>query len=87
MDAIEENALMWLYTVAFQTAEQEAIVDAKMAAWSIGIEAYTISIGGDIPWRYLNYADPSQDPLGSYVTANVDFIRRVVAKYDTKQIF
>jgi len=84
---VKDNAILWLGTVAVKTAAQESIARTKMAAWSKGIESYATSIGGNIPFRYLNYADPSQNPLKSYGTANVNFIKKVAAKYDPNQVF
>lgn len=36
---------------------------------------------------YLNYALPTQNPLGSYGATNVQLLRDVSAKYDPDQIF
>jgi hypothetical protein len=33
-------------------------------------------------FQYINYADPSQDPIGSYGTANVEYLRQVSRRYD-----
>lgn len=36
---------------------------------------------------YLNYADPSQDPLASYGEENVKFMKKVAAEYDAPGVF
>ena len=36
---------------------------------------------------YLNYALPTQNPLGSYGSANLRLLRDVSAKYDPRQVF
>ncbi|MCJ1286454.1 hypothetical protein MMC26_005799 [Xylographa opegraphella] len=36
---------------------------------------------------YINYADPSQDPIGSYGPANVARLRAASRKYDPKGVF
>ena len=38
-------------------------------------------------FRYANYADPSQDVLGSYGEASVEFLKNVSAKYDPTGVF
>ena len=38
-------------------------------------------------FQYLNYADPSQDPIGSYGKDNVRGMREVSRKYDLKGVF
>ena len=38
-------------------------------------------------FQYLNYADPSQDPIGSYGYENVDFLRSTSKKYDPRSVF
>ncbi len=38
-------------------------------------------------FQYLNYADPSQDPIGSYGEESVERLRRASAKYDRRRVF
>lgn len=38
-------------------------------------------------FQYLNYADPSQDPIGSYGENNVRHLRRMSVKYDPNGVF
>ena len=38
-------------------------------------------------FQYINYADPGQDPIGSYGAANVRRLKAVSWKYDAKGIF
>lgn len=87
LENIKDNAILWLGTVAVKTAEQEAIARPMISAWSAAIDAYATSIGANTPFRYLNYADPTQNPLKSYGSANVAFIKKVAAKYDPEGIF
>ncbi len=42
---------------------------------------------GLLEWRYLNYADKSQDPLASYGAANIKFLKHVAGEYDPEQVF
>lgn len=43
--------------------------------------------GGLMDWLYMNYADRSQDVIGSYGAENVEELRRVAARYDPGQVF
>jgi len=38
-------------------------------------------------FQCINYADPSQDPIGSYGTENVEYLRQVSRKYDPKGVW
>jgi hypothetical protein len=38
-------------------------------------------------FQYINYADPSQDPIGSYGEDNVEFLSETSRKYDPKGVF
>jgi hypothetical protein len=38
-------------------------------------------------FQYINYADPSQDPIGSYGTESVEFLRQASRKYDLKGVW
>ncbi|KAI3535209.1 FAD binding domain-containing protein [Colletotrichum filicis] len=87
LDGEKENAILWLGLVTINTEAQEAVARARMASASAQIADYAISVDGNVNWRYLNYADPSQDPIKTYGSANVDFIREVAAKYDPEGKF
>lgn len=51
------------------------------------VDEYTKSIGQFKPFRYMNYAYPTQNVIHSYGLENVDFLRRVSRKYDPAQVF
>lgn len=71
-----------------RTPEQEEFAYPKTKAWVEGVQEFARSIdGGLIEWRYLNYADKSQDPIASYGEANVELLRKVAARYDPGQVF
>ena len=38
-------------------------------------------------FQYINYADPRQDPIGSYGTENVEYLRQVSKKYDPNGVW
>ncbi|KAK9798013.1 putative FAD-binding PCMH-type domain-containing protein [Seiridium cardinale] len=44
-------------------------------------------LGGLHDFKYMNYADPRQDPLSTYGEANLDFLRSISVQYDPEGIF
>jgi hypothetical protein len=38
-------------------------------------------------FQYINYADTSKDPIGSYGEENVEHLRQMSRKYDPKGVF
>lgn len=38
-------------------------------------------------FQYINYADPSQDPIGSYGVENVEFLINVSRAYDPRGVW
>ncbi len=58
-----------------------------MAEMVAEIKAFAKTNRGDVDLVYMNYTDPSQNPLASYGSDNVEFIRKVAKKYDPKGVF
>jgi hypothetical protein len=87
LDNVNDNALLWLITAAVKTPEQLAIVTPYISGLNAAAEKYAQAKGGHVDWVYLNYADPSQNPLASYGAKNVAFMKGVSKKYDPKAIF
>lgn len=79
---LTSNSVMFLAMVKTVTAEEEAAGAAKMELIIANLAEYTRSLGADIPFIYANYAHVKQDPIGSYPTANVQFLKDVAAEYD-----
>ncbi|KAK2598312.1 hypothetical protein N8I77_011735 [Diaporthe amygdali] len=87
LNKLTDNAVVWLATLAVKGAEQEEFGRAKMTAWVKSVGDFAKSVGSHVEWQYLNYADHSQDPLGSYGQENVELIRTAANKYDPLGIF
>ncbi|KAJ4390925.1 hypothetical protein N0V93_004524 [Gnomoniopsis smithogilvyi] len=83
----EHDGIVFAAAVFLKTAEQEAVVYPRVAAWIEGIKSYAESIDGMLEWRYANYADRSQNPLASYGEEGVAMLRAAAAKYDPEQVF
>lgn len=81
------NGLLWLAVAQVRTSEQERFVYSKIKEWVQAVREFAASIDGNLEWTYLNYADKSQDPLGSYGVENVCIMREVARKYDPDGVF
>lgn len=87
IDRLTDNAVLWLATLAIKGADQEEFGRAKMSAWVESVSEFAKSVGSDVEWQYLNYADYSQDPLGSYGRENIELVRAAAEKYDPTGVF
>ncbi|KAI1078807.1 FAD-binding domain-containing protein [Whalleya microplaca] len=82
------NAILFQYTAMMKTAEQAAFAYPKLQAGLQIVKEFAAGIeNGLMDWLYMNYADKTQDVLGSYGIENVDRIKRVATKYDPDQVF
>ncbi|XDG05839.1 hypothetical protein ABKA04_005454 [Annulohypoxylon sp. FPYF3050] len=82
------NAILFQYAAMMETAEQAAWVYPKLQAGIRIVKEFAAGIeGGLMDWLYMNYADRSQDVLGSYGIENVERIKHAAAKYDPDQVF
>ncbi|KAJ4263057.1 hypothetical protein NW762_006670 [Fusarium torreyae] len=84
----KSNGILFLAVVMANTPEQEAFARPKVQAWIQEVREFAATIeGGNLEWTYLNYADKSQDPLGSYGAENVKKMKDAAAKYDPEEVF
>lgn len=84
---LTSNSIIFLAEAFLNSLEAEALLQTKIAAINAELEAYAQSIEADTQWRYLNYVNPSQDPLSSYGAENVAFIKQVATEYDPAGFF
>lgn len=87
LDRVEENALLWLIVGSTNLAEEHVVMREKVKVMTATLEEYAKANDLDVDWRYLNYVDETQDPLKSYGPSNVEFLRKVAAKYDPSGVF
>ncbi|KAI0178947.1 hypothetical protein GGR52DRAFT_569850 [Hypoxylon sp. FL1284] len=90
LDAIDANAILFIAGASVNPEAGDgafAITQAATFEMKAKLQALMKPIDGDLGFLYLNYADPSQDPLGSYGAANIQTIRDVAAKYDPTGVF
>ncbi|KAK8100565.1 FAD binding domain-containing protein, partial [Apiospora kogelbergensis] len=86
-ESLNHDSVIWLADATLTTSEQEAYFQDVMGDLTERLEAYTVEKGGNTQWRYLNYANPSQDPLRTYGEDNVRLMKEVAAQYDPDGFF
>lgn len=85
--SLTRNAVLFLLTLKTKTPADEAVIHARGGVFFANVDEAVKASGNNLPMVYLNYANPSQDPLGSYGVENVAFMRDIAAKYDPQGIF
>ncbi|KPI40317.1 Bifunctional solanapyrone synthase [Cyphellophora attinorum] len=85
--AVKSNSIMWLLTMNFADPSLDESIYEACRGCEKDLEAFARSRGGDVPWRYINYADKSQHPWLSCGPELVDFLTEVSKKYDPQQVF
>lgn len=63
------------------------LVEKRAAIATDNVTNVAKSMGLLHAFQYLNYADPSQDPVGSYGPKNVANLRKTSREYDPKGVF
>lgn len=86
-DSVTANSVIFLAEAQAATVRDEAVINQKLAALTAELEAYAVAQGAATSWRYLNYVNPEQDPLSSYGTESVTFLKQVAKKYDPSGFF
>ena len=86
-ESLTSDSIIFLVQAQMDTLDVESFFSAKLAAFTAELEAYTVANNAATDWRYLNYVNPTQDPLASYGQDNVDFMKQVAATYDANGFF
>lgn len=87
IDRLKDNAIVLLGSLAVNGVDQEVMGRKKMLAWKEAIEVYSRTHGALVEYRYINYADASQDVMASYGAENVQKMLAVSLKYDPGRVF
>ncbi|OJJ36233.1 hypothetical protein ASPWEDRAFT_60249 [Aspergillus wentii DTO 134E9] len=88
LEKLGGNAVMWTGGVAVKTTTGAlAFAKAGMHQMAAKLTEFAKTVDGHVDMIYLNYADATQDPLGSYGADRVEFMRKVAAKYDPAGVF
>ncbi|KAK1757188.1 FAD binding domain-containing protein, partial [Echria macrotheca] len=87
LEKMARNSLVLQTEIILPTARYQALLKEKLRAATDEIEAYAKATGQDTPFRYVNYANPEQNPLGSYGRENSKFLARTAKKVDPEGFF
>ncbi len=86
----EHDGLLMQTTVMVRTAAQEKLAYPHCKAFLAAVREFASSNvegNGNLEWEYMNYADASQDLLGSYGADNDRRLKIVARKYDPEEVF
>lgn len=87
LTAGESDVVMLDFTIAYNNAADDQTVEVQLNT-VVGQQKQLVKDKGLlIPFTYLNYADKSQDPIGSYGAAAQDKLRAASKKYDPSGLF
>ena len=87
LDRYPDNNILFLTVLVWTDPAKSDEIHALNDYMLGNITQYTKSVGAFKPWQYINYAYESQDPIGSYGTNNVRFLKKVSREYDPAQVF
>ncbi|CAK7237138.1 hypothetical protein SEUCBS140593_009856 [Sporothrix eucalyptigena] len=87
LDRTEDDLVLALLYISWVGEEHDELFESRAIQMKDDLHAYAASVGGDNEYIYLDYADETQDPLGSYGAANVAKMRAVARKYDPTGVF
>jgi hypothetical protein len=87
IEGSKDNAIVFLGSLAVNGVNQEAIGRKKILAWKNAVESYSKSLDAFVDYRYINYADASQDVLASYGPKSLKKMLAVSKKYDPAGVF
>jgi hypothetical protein len=88
LEDVQENYILYVFGVAVNgTAAQAAIAQRETSVMMARVKQLTQDKCGALDFVYMNYADASQDPIGSYGSANIQHIRNVAQQYDPWGVF
>lgn len=81
------NAVVLLLTAVWNDTSSDGLVADAAGKMLQGANAVASEMGLLRAFEYINYADPSQDPISGYGEDNVSRLRAASRKYDPNQVF
>lgn len=84
LDRLKSNVIVWNAGIAVINGDDAAlaVAGAELNALTAKLKSFAQEGGLLVDFVYLNYADTNQNPLGSYGSDNVLFMKEVAKKYD-----
>lgn len=87
LNRTQDNLIVMMLSPRWQSADYDAVMYNASVAWVDTLTQLTAALGFGSSFVYLNYADSFQNPLGSYGTDSVAFMKHVAREYDPDQVF
>ena len=81
------DAVVLLLTAIWNNTGSDALVKGTAGKMITNANAIAKGMGLLHEFQYINYADPSQDPIRSYTVQNVQRLKAASKKYDPKGVF
>ncbi|KUJ13466.1 FAD-binding domain-containing protein [Mollisia scopiformis] len=81
------NAFIMLISALWPNSTFDASVEETAEKLTADIACIAEEMGLLHEFQYINYADPSQDPIDGYGPKNVEFLRKVSRRYDPKGVW
>lgn len=82
-----ESLILYLLSATWQDSDDDDAVYSSTLNLLQMTERRAEAMKKLHPFRYIGYADRSQNPIVSYGEANVRFMRQVSQRYDPVQVF
>ncbi|KAH8816535.1 FAD binding domain protein [Xylogone sp. PMI_703] len=86
-DPSDGNAFVMLLSPLWPSTESNPLVISACEKMMTQINELAHNMGLLHKFQYINYADPSQDPIRNYGENNVRHLRRMSKKYDPRGVF
>ncbi|KAK5651353.1 hypothetical protein OQA88_12586 [Cercophora sp. LCS_1] len=87
LDKLATNSIVLQPEAILPSQKYQPLVQQKLKEATDAIESYAKKTGQNIDFRYINYANPEQNPLASYGAENGKFLVKTTKKYDPSGYF
>ncbi|EGY22446.1 uncharacterized protein VDAG_03884 [Verticillium dahliae VdLs.17] len=85
--SLTHDGILFAGEATLNTRAEEAYSRLRLAIITHQLEEYAKSVDGNIPFRYLPYTAPEQDPLSTYGAENIALMKDVALEDDLTGFF
>ncbi|CAK1358537.1 Bifunctional solanapyrone synthase [Cercospora beticola] len=87
LDRYDDTLIMYETYFRWKETENDQVIEEQSKWLRDDIQSFAASVGADVDWLYLNYADKDQKALEGYGAENVAKIRAAAQLYDPQGVF
>lgn len=87
MERESDDAILYQMQHMVRTVEKEQEARNQLMRMREELVEYYVKEGIHVEWKYLGYADGTQDPLSTYGEENIELMKDVAAKHDPEGVF